>query len=109
MLLPSAEKRDAALLLDKIMFALKRAMKDKEGGGDGKTGVGAASLPTGGGEVMGPPSGLAGGGGSGVVTPNDLVAFAGVRKIYLYKAKPKAFNDYSGLIENFLNFKTNKI
>lgn len=67
------QKRDAALLLDKIMFALKRAMDEKN--------LLAKSA--------GPPSAAAGGGGgqrgggqvgeAGAYMPGDMVAYEGVR------------------------------
>ncbi len=79
-----AEKRDAALLLDKIMFALKRAMKNKDGspraGGSGGDKQGSSFSSSGVGETVGQGGRF---GGTGVVTPNDMVAFAGVSAVHL--------------------------
>ena len=68
------QKKDAALLLDKIMFALKRVMDEKDvkkSSGNFKSSSSQSSLSS---EHM-PRSGAAGGGGG--VTPN-IVSYEGV-------------------------------
>ena len=65
------EKRDPTLLLDKIMYALKRAVEDGKGDKLGD-------------EVMSKKNGLD---GVGVLNSNDIVAYEGVSEKYLLHFK----------------------